>query len=115
MTFQDQTLNDAKDCLMNTDEFAEEVVYTPYGGSAKTVDAIVVREQIQKNEQALGQIGERVFELYILNDATLGVTSVKKGQDIVSLPVLIGGSSVNFSVVDIISKDDALWHLSIQR
>lgn len=115
MTFRTQLQDDAKNCFMNTDEFAETISYTPYGGSARSITAVIVRDPLQRSEQDGGRIAGREFEIFILNDATYGVSSVLKGQDKVSFPVHLGETAVSFVVADIISKDDAVFHLRAIR
>jgi len=39
-TFQDNMKSDLDDVILNTDELAEEVTYTPYGGSDATVTVV---------------------------------------------------------------------------
>ncbi len=113
MTFRDQTLTDFKNCLLNTGEFAEAVVYTPSGGSPKTVNAIVVRERIESKGPDHTIALSRGAEIYIANDAALGTASINKNNDTVSFPVQIGGTAVVWKVVEIIYHDDAVWRLRV--
>jgi len=44
MTFQSDLATDLSEVFFNTEEFSEEIVYTPSGGEASTIDVIVSQE-----------------------------------------------------------------------
>jgi len=116
MTFKEQLVEDAKDVFLNEDGgFVEDVVYTPYGGSPVTIKAVVTRTTLQTNQQGSNAIVGRDAEIEVLNDADDGITSVDKGRDVVSMSVRRGESSVSWSVVEVISKDEAMFHLKVRR
>lgn len=106
---------DAVGVFLNDDEFAEEITYTPYGGTPRTIKAIVVRERLGTNPEDSGRTLRNECEIFIANHATSGVTSVDKGDDSVSFPEQIGGSAINWFIMDIISKDDGMWHLKVGK
>ena len=101
MAFKDKLAVDARNVILNKDEFAETVIYTPKGGSPKSIEGIVSRSQADSNEQDQGRMLHRQCEIWIANDASEGVVSVDKGDDKVSLPPLLGQASVDWRVVDI--------------
>lgn len=101
--------------FLNSDEFAEEITYTPNGGSPITINAIVTRSRLDPAEEDGGRILQNQCEIQIANDATDGVTSVDKGNDMVSLPAVVGGDSVEWVVIDILEADEGAWHLLLQR
>lgn len=113
MTFKDQTLTDVKNCLLNPNEFAELVVFTPSGGSPKIINAVIVRERLESKgpDQSIALM--RGCEIYIANDAAAGAVQINKNNDTVSFPVQIGGSTVIWKVVEILYHDDAVWHLRV--
>ena len=115
MSFKSQLDDDAVNVFLNTDEFAESLVYTPYAGTPVTIKAIIVRERIDPGSEDHGRILQNQSEIYIANDADEGITSVDKGRDKVSFPKLVGGTAVDWSVVDVLSKDDGMWHLLVQK
>jgi hypothetical protein len=116
MSFADLMKSDAQNAILGTaGEFVEAITYTPAGGTAKVIQAVVVREQIEPAAQGNNRILAGTAELYILADATLGIATVKKGEDKVSLPVWLGETAATWSVAEIISKDDAMYHLRIRR
>lgn len=115
MSLRDQMAFDMKYRILNNDEFSENVAYTPYGGSGKTIKALVIRERLETSPQDAGRAMNRRAEIYIANDATLGVSVVDKGRDEVQMPVYEGGSPFEtWTVIDVISKDSGAWRLLVQ-
>ena len=41
MAFKDNLAQDVAETFLNSDEFAEEITYTPKGGAAKVIKALV--------------------------------------------------------------------------
>lgn len=115
MTLKSQLPGDAKAAFLNSDEFSELVTYTPNGGSPKIIKAVVVRERLQADGPDQGRVLNRQAEIYIANHATDGVTSVDKGNDTVSFPVFVEGSAVPWKVVEVLGKDEGMWHLAVMR
>ena len=115
MSFKDLLLEDVKNCLLNTNEFAESITYTPKNGSPKTIKAIIVRSRLEPGGEDTGRILRNQCEVYIANDATDGVTSVDKGDDQLQFPELVGGSDITWVAIDIISKNEGLWRLLVEK
>jgi hypothetical protein len=105
VTFQENLTADLA-VLLNTDEFAESVTYTPSGGSAKTINALVDRNPMRMLEAAAMGFQQAGLEIYIANDATLGVTSVKEGLDTVTLKLRQGDSSTTVLIVKKVVESD---------
>jgi hypothetical protein len=114
MTFKDQIKSDALNVFLNTGEFAETVSYTPKGGSAKTIKAVVNRERPDPAAEVSNRAYFNQLEIMIANDATNGIAAINKDGDTVSLPLRPGGVAVTFTVKDILSSDDGMWHLILQ-
>lgn len=115
MTFKTQLSEDGKNLFLNTDEFAESIIYTPNGGSPKVIKALVVRERLQADGPDQGRVLNRQAEIYVANDAVQGIASVDKGNDTVSFPVFVEGSAVSWKVVEVLGKDEGMWHLAVMR
>jgi len=125
VSFITQQQDDLRLAMLNTEEFAETVVYTKAAGydylvdkasqENKSIKAFVVREQLGPTLQNNSRNLNREMEIYILNNATYGVTVVRKGQDKVAIPVQIGESAVEFNVADILDQDDVAFHLLLTR
>jgi hypothetical protein len=115
MSLKDQLSQDAVNSFLNSDEFGEAITYTPKDGAAKQITALVIRERLKPGDEDSGRILRNQCEVYIANDATNGVTSVDKGDDILAFPILLDEDSVEWVVVDIISKDSGMWHLLVSR
>lgn len=115
MTFKSDLAQDAAKTFLNSDEFAEEITYTPKGGTAKVIKAVVNRKRIDPASEDAGRILINQCEIFIANDATAGVTSVNKGGDLVSLAEAIGGTQIDWVVADILAQDEGAWQLLLQK
>ena len=115
MTLRHRMLSDMKYRILNKDEFAEDI-FIPYAGGSRSIKAVVIRERLDPGTQDAGRMLGRKAEIYIANDDTHGVIAVSKGMDTVQMPAREGESTlVEWSVVEIISKDSGAWHLLVQR
>jgi hypothetical protein len=116
-TFKSIMASDAGSAVLNGNEFAEDVVYTPAGGQSKTIKAIVERRRILPASEDSNRVLVGTLEITIARDAVLGILNISKGQnpDQVLVSQVIGGSGVNFFVADILSQDEGMWHLLLQK
>lgn len=115
MSFKTKLTTDFKSVFLNRDEYAENIKYTPSGQSQRTIKAIVIRKRLSSSGEDTGRILQNQAEIYIANDSTYGVTSVDKGDDIVAMPEIEGGSDINWAIIDILEKDGGCWHLLIGK
>jgi len=116
MSFKEQLNNDAVLTFLNTSEFGEVILYTPKGGTAKEIPAIVNRSRgLSPAEEDSGRAALNEAEISIANDAENGVISVNKGGDTVSLPQRVGDANVDWVVVDILDQDEGVFHLLIRK
>jgi len=115
MAFKDNLAQDAAKIFLNSDEFAEEITYTPKGGAAKVIKALVNRKRIDPAYEDAGRILLNQFEIFIANDETFGIASINKGGDLVSLAEFIGGAAIDWVVADILGQDEGVWHLLLQK
>lgn len=115
MTFKSKVQTDSFHVFLNTNEFAETIQYTPYGQSAKSIKALITRGRVDAEGQAQNRYPHNRCEIHISIDDTYGVASVDKGRDKASFPERLGGTSVDWAIIDIVGKDDGMWHLVCQR
>lgn len=115
MSFKDQLKSDSLNTFLNTDEFAENIAYTQKGGTAKNIKAVIERKRLSPASEDSGRTLIDQVEIIIANDATYGMTSINKGGDMVSLPERIGGGNITYIVSDILSQDEGLWHLLLNK
>jgi len=113
MTLKNQMGIDARMSILDTDELAESICYTPYGGTQKTIKAIVVREPLQSRSIDENRTSERQCQIHIANDATDGITAVTVRFDKVAFPIRPGETAVSWVVGSVVSKDDGMWHLMV--
>lgn len=114
MSFEDQVAIDIRQNVFNTDEFAETVTYTPKGGVAKSIKAVVQRDPIR----LIG--GQREYptktvRLRIQKDATYGVDTVKVSGDTVTLPLVVGGVPEELVVTTILKQNAFMWLVEAAR
>jgi hypothetical protein len=115
MSFKDQMAKDMAVTVLNTNEFAEVITYTPYGGTAKQIAAQVERRRISPASEDSGRTLIGQVEIYIANNESRGVTAVNKGRDTVIFPETLGGPDIEFVVVDILEQDQGMWHLLLRK
>lgn len=117
MSFKDQVKNDAVNCFLNGNEFAEDVLYTPAGGDARIIKAIVDRKRLSPVGEDSNRALVDSIEIMIARDPVYGIAEITKGMsaDEVVLPETIGGAGVNFFVADILGQDEGMWHLLLQK
>lgn len=99
--------------LIDPDGFGEPVTYTPRGGSALSINAVVVRRLPDAVEESVSGFAP-VMEIYIANDATKGVTAVDTGGDVVAVADRIGGTARSHPVAKVIDQDHGFWHLGLR-
>jgi hypothetical protein len=115
MALKEGLSQDIINCFLNTDEFAETIIYAPKGGVSKDIKAIVNRRRIEPAAEDSSRTLYREVEIIIANDPIYGVSSVNKGQDEVSLSEVIGGPAISWVVVDIMNQDEGAWQLLLQK
>ena len=115
MAFKDRLLQDARLAFLSED-IAEMISYTPFGESPKLIKAVVRRDRLEPSAQDQSRLLAKQAEIWVSNHEEDGILLVTKGEDIVSMPVYEGGSpSVDWRVIEILSKDPGMWHLLVQR
>ncbi len=114
MTFKDRIKSDVVNIFLNENEFAEEITYTPKGGSAKTIKAIVDRKVLNPAAETANRIFIDEVDIPIATDATYGVVTVNRGGDKVTLPDE-NGVSRTYNVGDIIGNDNGAWRLLLRK
>jgi len=114
MGFREQYAADMVN-LMNMGEISEQISYTPYGGTLKTIKAVVKRWGFEKSAEGMNKTLARYAEVLIANNATYGVDSVSVGMDIVSMAKVPGGAVIDWVVVEIVNGDCGSWQLRVKH
>ena len=91
MAFKSDLAQDAAKTFLNSEEFAEDITYTPKGGVAKVIKAVVNRKRIDPASEDAGRILINQCEIFIANDAVSGIASINKGGDVFHLRRLSAG------------------------
>jgi hypothetical protein len=98
--------------------FQEDVIYTPSGGAAKTIKAVVLRGNAVETQQRAGgstPLANRVYDLQILisTDATTGIAQVTPREDKVSVAQRLGEAAKVFLVQGVVVSDEGAWRLGL--
>ena len=93
-------------------DFAECIIYTPYGGAPITLQAIVNRNPPTASNGYPGSVNY-VHELMIANDPTNGVVVVNVGNDTVTLNNRFNGKQETFIVSKVITQDQGIFHVAV--
>lgn len=112
MSLRDAILGDSESVFLNLGEFAENITYTPQGGSPKTIKAVIVLKTLEPVGENTGRTLSRQAEVYILNDAVKGIDSVNKKDDRLILNDSEGNTQTA-RVNEVLAKDDGFWHLLV--
>lgn len=99
----------------------ETVSYTPQGGAAKTIPAIIIRPTIGVEGHGGPPSPTNTPTIKIANDADDGVTTVKERFDTVAFKKNLDDAVVTSFRVDkilgqdngITSEDGGMWHLAV--
>lgn len=70
--------------IVDAGDLAEEITYTPKGGSPKTINALVLSVDTETEDDELGETKVKRRRIVILTDAAKGIASPKPG-DIVTI------------------------------
>ena len=112
MTFADNVKADAVNVILSG-EFSEEITYTPGGGSAKVIKAIVGRDALGRNSENKGRSLRSRVKVSIADDEINGVSSINKIDDWVTFTDSEGNTR-NARIVDIESRSSGMWRLQVE-
>lgn len=115
MSFKEQLNKDAVLTFLKTDEFAEVILFTPQGGTAKQIPAIIERKRLNPAGEDTGRVLLNQAEIMIANDAENGIIGINKGGDKVSFPERVGDAVIDWLVIDILDQDEGMWYLLVQK
>lgn len=118
MTLKSSIKSDAGTVFLRSDDFAETVTYYPHVGFGETetsreIKAIVIRNQIETSSADGGDVVIPVFEVYVKNDSTLGISSseLDTGGDKILIATRIGGTAKKRSIVYLVDQDEGMIQL----
>jgi len=114
MTFKTQLDNDMENVFLSADEYAENITYTPKGGTAKTIPAIIDRFQTGTRPEDQARVPHRHAEITIQNDATNGVTEIDTKGDKVNFAQHPGDDAIDWDIVKILESSESCWKLEVE-
>jgi hypothetical protein len=109
VTLKQTISTDANTVFLNTDEFAEVVLYRPVLGASRSIKAVVIREELASSEESGGAVTP-VFEVHVANDSTTGISSsdINLGGDSLEFPVRDGLANSTRRIVSILFQDTGM-------
>lgn len=113
MGLLDDQINIDGEAFTDTDAFGETVTYTPAGGQAVTIKAVVVRDPPEAQD-VIGNVRTPVMDVWIRNDSTYGRTSINTGGDTITVAYRNGGTTAAYAVRHVLDQDNGMWHLRIR-
>lgn len=113
MTLRDLMTSHVSSVFLNTDQFAEAVVYSPYnypGRSARddrSINAVVIREQIETVGENDSVTVLPMFEVHVANNVTTGLTGdeLDMGGDRLLFPTRDGMAATYHTITRLITQD----------
>ncbi len=113
MAFSDTLTNDATDVFLK--EFAEDVVYTPSGGTPRTIKAVVRRQPFTQLAEMTG-IERPIFVVWVANNGTTGILSqsLETSADTLTFSILEGGTPEALKIQRILHQDDGMMALEVR-
>lgn len=104
MTLATQIAADVADVFLNSDDFGETVSYTPVGGSARSIVAVVVTMPSDLTQESSHEVAHNFVSVLAAKSASTGIEAPAKGDTIV-------WSGRIYSWVGIIHQDAGAWQL----
>ena len=91
-------------------DFGESISYTPSGGSPCSIQAIVHRELPETINSSL----VNTIDIEIANHPTLGIQTVTRMGDVVTVALREGATPGPLKVVAIVAQDPGYWRLRLR-
>ena len=109
MTLHDTIKADAATVFCNADDFAEPVTYYKRDGTARVIQAVVLREGYESLAEANDAIVP-VLELHVANSATLGISTseLNTGGDLIGVKMRTGQAEQIRAIVRLVSHDEGM-------
>ena len=116
MTLRSQITADALVVFCNVNDFAETVTYYPHRfyrdtiRANRSISAVVVREAITTLGEDGGEVVLPVWEVYVANDSTNGISSdeLDLGGDQIAFPPLEGQTAERKTITRLMQHDNGM-------
>lgn len=82
MTLAAQIAADVETVFLNTDDFGEEVSYTPAGGAARTIVVVIEPQPAEIRQEGSHLVEHRIVRVLAKVHATEGIITLSKGDSI---------------------------------
>jgi uncharacterized phosphosugar-binding protein len=115
MNFKSLIADDMGRIFMNTDEFAEPILYVPKCGAPVTIAAVIDRSQANTRPEDRGRVLHRSAEIMISNHPEDGVAQIDDKGDKVLFAPHPGHDAVEWDVMRILESSPEHWRLEVER
>lgn len=110
MSLHDVIVSDAKNLIINLNDFAESVTYHPRSGEPRTIRAVIDRQSYAGvSEDGSGYVLP-IFEIHVANDASVGISSeeLNLGGDFLVFSDRIGRETERRAINMLTSHDEGI-------
>jgi hypothetical protein len=114
VTLKEQLATDFAKVFLNTDHFAEEILYRPSGGAPVTITALVRRPSNPRERLVGKQAFQKRISIQIANHATLGRTTINTSGDQVDVKLHPDDAApITWRVLTKLYGDSGAWLLEV--
>ena len=115
MTFKEQVEADVAAVFLNEDEFAESITYTPTGGVARTILAIVDRQDETIEYRDGGQVRVRVREIHVADHATTGIDYDSLALQTDTVTITDDSASELWPILEVVDRELGMFGVRVER
>lgn len=114
-TFKSQLATDAEG-MVDSSVFGESIIYTFATGATRTVNAILERTPPQVDPNRGRPTAVDTMEVWVPADAVSGVSVVTERFDqVTAMAELDDLTTTTFRVIEVVTQDEGMWHLKVQK
>lgn len=108
MTLRQVIVSDAVSVFLSTDDFAEDVVYTPALGNLRPIKAVIIRDGLVQNLK--DDSDSASIEVHVANSDTVGIASydINCGRDKLTFSDRPGEAPTVHTIQRLLSHDEGM-------
>jgi len=113
MGILDSTFSDDLVTLTDVDFFGEPAVYTPAGGTPRSVQVLVIRDPLVANGGE--RIATKSVTINVSADSRVGIPAKPaRNADTITVAWNLGDAPKAYVIVEIVAQDAGGWHLKLK-
>lgn len=102
----------ARVTLTRLSHYGEEITYTPAGGAARTVRAVVSRLDVEPLSPDVQRVARKTANVFVPRHATIGTLTIAPG-DTFTLAMRLGDAVQTVRIRRIISQDEGGFEVEV--